>query len=54
MKYAKIAVLGQLLPRKISPLTPKLTLSQALTLTSGQFFPGAIAWLPKIAYRAYN
>ena len=41
-------------PEENSPLTPKLTLSQALTLTRGQFFPGAIVWLPKIAYRAYN
>ena len=39
-------VLGQLPPRKIAPLTPKLTLTQPLTLTGGQLSKGAIVWLP--------
>ena len=33
-------------PRKIAPLTPKLTLTQPLTLTGGQLSKGAIVWLP--------
>ena len=37
---------GQLPPRKIAtPTTPKLTLTQTLTLTRMQFFSGAIVWL---------
>ena len=41
-------VLGQLPPRNTAPPppTPKLTLSQTLTLTGGQFSLGAIVWLP--------
>ena len=31
--------------RKIAPPTPKLTLTQSLTLTGGQFSSGAIVWL---------
>ena len=38
-------VLGQLPPRKIAP-TPKLTLSQTLTLTGGQCFSCSFFWLP--------
>ena len=38
-------VLGQLPQGKLPP-TPKLTLSQTLTLTGGQFFSRAIVWLP--------
>ena len=38
-------VLGQL-PRGKLPPTPKLTLTQSLTLTRGQFSFGAIVWLP--------
>ena len=33
-------------PRGKLSSTPKLTLSQTLTLTGGQFFSGAIIWLP--------
>ena len=40
-------VLRQLLPRKIAPPpTPKLILSQTLTLTGGQFSSWGIVWLP--------
>ena len=37
---------GQLPPREIAPATPKLTLSQNLTLTGGQFSSGAVVCLP--------
>ena len=37
-------VLGQLPPRKVAP-TPKLTLTQTVTLTRGQFSSGGIIWL---------
>ena len=33
-------------PKENCPPTPKLTLSQTLTLTGGQFSLGAIVWLP--------
>ena len=33
-------------PRGKLPLTPKLTLSQTLTPTGGQFSSGPIVWLP--------
>ena len=33
-------------PEEKCPPTPKLTLSQTLTLTRGQFFLGTIVWLP--------
>ena len=39
-----VMVLGKLLPRKIAP-NPKLTLTQTLTLSGGQFSSGAIVWL---------
>ena len=44
---AHITVLGQLPPRGIAPSTPKLTLTQTVTLTSGQFFFGQLSgYLP--------
>ena len=39
-------VLEKLLPRKIAPPAPKLTLTQTLTLTRRQFSSGAIVSLP--------
>ena len=38
-------LLGQLPLRKLPP-TPKLTLTQTLALSRGQFFTGAIVWFP--------
>ena len=34
-------------PEENCPLTPKLTETQTLTLTRGQFFSGAVVWLPR-------
>ena len=49
LAFSRFPRKGQLLPRKIAPLppypTPKLTLTQTLTLTRVQFFSGAIVWL---------
>ena len=39
-------ILGQLPPTKIAPPTPKLTLTQPLTLTGGQCSSETIVWLP--------
>ena len=42
---AHIVVLGQLPPREIALSIPKLTLTQTLTLTRGDFSSRAIVWL---------